>query len=766
MRNLVQRISSQIPLWGRLAIVIFIAITIPTVIAFVLIERELRVTDLDNLRSYITFQGLERRDDVNAFFNATTLAMSDFANDSSNRNFLIRLMGFNSSTQSVLDGLVQAIDSNLTETGLFTQVELMDMDGIVLLSNTNFVRGQRVPVVPLGTDKSGDLAYQTAQNASLTNRESSLIAISVADNPQVQIVYMISNVEGALGYIVGTINVQTGLLPRMFAEAGFIESNSYLATSDGAVITQADYFQQALQSAQVSPILDALVQDSGTQVYRIGDASYVAHYTPIENTPFALITETPLQVSFAQNLQNVILQFPLIIFALFVLWLILTILTNLSLAQPLQELAQVTQAVSEGNYEMPISSLQRNDDIGILARTIANTREQIQTLLSDLQTRIQVRVRDLQATQEVSRFAATQREPQALMDKVVDLISHSFPNIYHAQIFLIDDAGIFAILRASTGEAGRNLLARGHRLQVGSQSVIGRCTDEARVVIARDTLESDVHRKNEFLLETRAELAIPLKVGDKIIGALDVQSKFRDSFNEEQVNILQTMADQIAIAIENTRLYQESLRRLEELTISNRVATRATWVEYMNYRREATLSSQFSIGTPVKSNQTLRESVLTQGIAIIGQKTDYNTIPFAVPIQLRGQTLGAVEWEFPASDFSQEKVQLAMELVGRLALSLDNARLFEESQRAIERERLVNDIAAKLTTQTEIDAILQTAVREVGQALRVPMVSINLALTKAAGETSEIAPIRRTVTSKLPQILLDDDDSSANGHSE
>ncbi|HRF95755.1 MAG TPA: GAF domain-containing protein, partial [Aggregatilineales bacterium] len=153
-----------------------------------------------------------------------------------------------------------------------------------------------------------------------------------------------------------------------------------------------------------------------------------------------------------------------------------------------------------------------------------------------------------------------------------------------------------------------------------------------------------------------------------------------------------------------------------------------------------------------------------QGVAIIGQVTSHNTIPFAIPIQLRGQTLGAVEWEFPVSDFSQEKVQLAMELVGRLALSLDNARLFEESQRAIERERLVNDIASKLTSQTEIDGILQTAVREVGQALRVPQVSINLALTKAtSGETIEIAPIRRTVTSKLPNL---DEDSSDNGHAE
>ncbi|MDZ4669660.1 MAG: GAF domain-containing protein [Phototrophicales bacterium] len=765
MRNLIQRLSFQFPIWARLALTIFIAISIPAVIAFVLLEREIRVTDLDNLRAYISFQGIERRNDVNTFLTSTSIAMSDFAENETNRNLLIRLMGFNSTVERVLEDLTVALETRLTETGLFSRVELFDMDGIVLLSNTNFVRGQRIPVVSAGTDKSGDAAYQTAQNAQFTNRSSALIATGTSDNPQIQVVYVVSNIEGAVGYVVGTVNLQTGLLPRLYRDSGFVEAFSYLATSDGLVIAQDDYREQALSSVAVSPILDALVQDVGTQVYSVGGEQYVGYYTPIENTPFAFITETPLQVSFARNLVVFVQQFPIYIFALIIIWIILTVLTNLSLVRPLQELNHVIQAVADGDYDMPISNLQRTDDIGALARTVANTREQVSILLTDLQERIVARVRDLQATQEVSRFAAIQREPQALMDKVVDLIIKVFPNMYHAQIFLLDDDEQFAILRASTGDAGRNLLARGHRLQVGSQSVIGRCTDEARVVIARDTLESEVHRKNEFLLETRAELAIPLKIGDKIIGALDVQSKFRDSFNDEQVNILQTMADQIAIAIENTRLYQESLRRLEELTVSNRVATRATWVEYMNYRREATLSSQFSVGTATVQKNYLSDSVLKQGVAIIGQVTDHNTIPFAIPIQLRGQTLGVVEWEFPVSDFSQEKVQLAMELVGRLALSLDNARLFEESQRAIERERLVNDIASKLTSQTEIDAILQTAVREVGQALRVPQVSINLALAKAAsGEPLEIAPILRTVTSKLPN--LEDDSSSDNGHSE
>src|SRR4029079_7442790 len=128
----------------------------------------------------------------------------------------------------------------------------------------------------------------------------------------------------------------------------------------------------------------------------------------------------------------------------------------------------------------------------------------------------------------------------------------------------------------------------------------------------------------------------------------------------------------------------------------------------------------------------LRKQAIQQNRIVVGSLTTNLTVPIAVPVQLRGQTLGAVEWEIPANDLDENKLQLAQELANRLAVSLDNARLFQESQRAAERERVVNNIAARLTPQTEIADILQTAVREVGQALRAPQVSIRLHRTNGS----------------------------------
>src|SRR5690606_11511109 len=117
--------------------------------------------------------------------------------------------------------------------------------------------------------------------------------------------------------------------------------------------------------------------------------------------------------------------------------------------------------------------------------SFVSMREQVQSLIGDLEARIATRARDMSATQEISRFAVSQRDLQTLMDSVVNLIVERFASVYHAQIFLLDNDREYAVLRASTGDVGQSLIARGHRLAVGSVSVIGQVTAQGRVVIAR-----------------------------------------------------------------------------------------------------------------------------------------------------------------------------------------------------------------------------------------------------------------------------------------
>jgi GAF domain-containing protein len=147
----------------------------------------------------------------------------------------------------------------------------------------------------------------------------------------------------------------------------------------------------------------------------------------------------------------------------------------------------------------------------------------------------------------------------------VELIRDRF-GYYHVAVFLLDEAGKYAILREATGEAGAELKARRYRLTVGSNSLIGWVTANRRPRIALDVGEDAVFTQNELLADTRSEAALPLRVGDRLIGALDVQSRALNAFNQADIEVLQVLADQLAIAIENGRLFarQERVAHLEQ----------------------------------------------------------------------------------------------------------------------------------------------------------------------------------------------------------
>ena len=183
------------------------------------------------------------------------------------------------------------------------------------------------------------------------------------------------------------------------------------------------------------------------------------------------------------------------------------------------------------------------------------------------------RAAQLQAAGEVSRAASSLLALDKLMNEAVKQIRLAF-GYYHAQVFLLDEKAEWAILRASTGETGKQLLARKHKLAVGSQSTIGKVTALGKPVVVRDTDSDNAPwRFNQLLPETRAELAVPLRVGQSIIGALDVQSVAPDVFYEDDIAVLQTLADQMAVAIQNARAYEQQLETAEKLREVDKLKT-------------------------------------------------------------------------------------------------------------------------------------------------------------------------------------------------
>ncbi len=729
---------SNWPLWLKIALGLGSATLIPLVIGAFVIQSGFGAYSLDAAKANIQQIGTSQLDSINRNLLNARRAVANITLDTALVNSFAELLVTGGATTTRTLQVSSDLQRAAIEADNLQALRLVNVRGLIV------AQASITQVLAYRGFDTNSPSFVTAQNAAQSNIDQT-VTVSGTTTPEIEFTQTIRDADNAIvGYVIGTVNEKVSVLPYLSSPNNI---NSFLVTpGQRPLVVVSSGLSSDVTPADSVAAKRALAGQTATTTYVVSgrqNTEMMGFYGAVQNpitpnqTLFALVTEIPVSA-----ISNPTVEYlggaRLFVGGMGIAIIIglLIVLANQLIIPPLISLREAMQAAVDGDMNYPLQYGDRQDEIGKLNVAFIDMRSHVRGLIAELESRIASRTRDISATQEVGRFAASQRDVQTLLDQVVELIVEKFPDIYHAQIFLLDSDRDYAMLRASTGEPGKIMLARGHKLAVGSLSIIGQVTGQGEVVVARDTGMSQVHQRNDLLPLTRAELAIPLKIGNVTMGALDVQSRIRDAFGKDEVAILQTMADQVAVAIENARLYQESVRRLEEIERVNRTSTLDAWQEYLYAQRERHLSSQAGI---VSGNDlsALRKQAIKENRIVVGSLTPNQTLPIAVPVQLRGQTLGAVEWEIPANDLNENKLQLAQELANRLAISLDNARLFQESQRAAERERVVNTIAARLTPQTEISDILQTAVREVGQALRAPNVTIRLHRTNGHSQHQE-----------------------------
>ncbi len=715
------------PIWVKIVILVGTGILTLAIPAFMTVRTGTIENGIDNAESYIELNGTQHAISINRLIDSAQTAFDEFMSD---QTTLTQHISF----------LTSATDSNTTRTTLqdiytetlinptdavFDQVRLLNTNGIVVAAQAD---GAAEAAGLLGTNQSRTNAFRTATAAVAEGRARTMAASLVDGEPVLELIQFIARRNGdPAGYLIGRIDNDHLVALLEDTDANYPVTTFLISQED--VVFGPALAEGALVPSRSLGTIRALSGQTGMSRYRLESGEEIlGYYAQLPGTTLALVSQARLE-DVAQrafdfyNARSFVLAAGFV--ALGAVLVAALLLLNNNLTPPLNRLRLASLALAQGDFTYEVPDRQRGDEIGALANSFILMRDQVQTMVQALEARLAARARDIGATQQISQFAATQRDLQSLLENVVTLLVERFTNLYHAQIFLIDPDGKHAILQASTGEVGKQLLARGHRLPVGSVSIVGQAAAQKRPMTARDVGASQLHQKQRFLQETRAEMAIPLLFGERVIGILDVQSRQKDAFVHEEVYVLQTVANQIAVAIQTAQLYEESVKRLAQIENANRKATLQAWETYMQEQQKDRLSSSAGL----ESNEdlsTLRRAALTNRQAVVGELTERETFPIAVPIQIGGAVLGAVEWEIPATDFNENKLELAKELANRLAIGLENARLFQESQRAAERERMVNNIAARLASQTDISEILQTAVREVGQALRTPQVSIRL----------------------------------------
>jgi nitrate/nitrite-specific signal transduction histidine kinase len=221
-----------------------------------------------------------------------------------------------------------------------------------------------------------------------------------------------------------------------------------------------------------------------------------------------------------------------------------------------------------------------NDELTSLARSFNHLTRELSLLYQNLEQQVADRTQALNASFQVSQRLTSILDPQALAVSVVDEVKNAF-GYYHVHIYLFDDTHENLVMVGGTGEPGEIMLRRGHKIARG-KGLVGRASENNQVILVDDTSEDPVWLPNPLLPETQSEVAIPIASGDNVLGVLDVQENRKSGFSAQAVDLLQAIANQTAIAVQNTRLYNMAQRKAENETRANLISQRiqsATTIE-------------------------------------------------------------------------------------------------------------------------------------------------------------------------------------------
>ncbi len=408
----------------------------------------------------------------------------------------------------------------------------------------------------------------------------------------------------------------------------------------------------------------------------------------------ALYTDAlPLQIFKDLQLQSILLSVLML-----VLGGALSGLATRSISDPIKELLNTLQKIEQGDLKQRVPVI-ATDELATVATHFNRMVARLENLQATLEQQVKERTKQLAATVEVGRVASSILNIDQLLNKVANLITDRF-GYYYTAIYLIDPSDKWAELREATGQAGAVLKQNRHRLELAGRSMVAGCIREKAPRIIQNTA-AEQRFENPLLPYTRSEIALPLIVGDRVLGALNVHSTKANDFDAEIIGTMQNVASQIAIALENARLFQEAQQSIQELRAIQKQYLLEGWTNIKSYNE----ALEYEIGEPSEAASQILQSV----------------------IELRNQVFGQITLEGHA-EWTPEQRSLVDAVAAQAAIALENARLVAESRQIAMRERALAEINSKIWASGSVEGVLQTVVRELGKRLDAAGASIELKL--------------------------------------
>ncbi len=491
-----------------------------------------------------------------------------------------------------------------------------------------------------------------------------------------------------------------------------------------------------LLAQNVSSMEQAIVENS---IYTDSWGDSISAYAPfyrsdgkVEGIIGVDISANAINVAQQQVLNVSLLTFLLIIPITILIGLILGSMT----ARPLEEISQSAEKIITGDFSQEVNP-GAQDEIGELAVSFNKMSGQLRTLIADLEGRVaertialtarrqemetlaaqeERRASQLQAIAQVSTIINTVQNTEELLPRITRVISDQF-NYYHVGVFLLSEDGRYAVLTASNSEGGQKMLARNHRLQVGAAGIVGYVTGTGVPRIALDVGDDAYFFDNPDLPDTRSEIAVPLRLGKKIIGALDVQSEKAAAFSQTDVELLSVLADQVSVALENARSFEQTRKSLLEAQNIYRQYLKTQWREFVQDDNRFGYKYSLTKTEVLQSPQVTPEALEAQRSGELKIIHD-DTSRIAFPIKLRGEVIGILGLKSQSDrEWTEDEIDIIRAVAERVAIAAENARLVTETQRKAAKEETIGQITSKISSSVNMRNILQTTAEELGRAL-------------------------------------------------
>jgi GAF domain-containing protein/HAMP domain-containing protein len=524
------------------------------------------------------------------------------------------------------------------------------------------------------------------------------------------------------------------------------KQGNLIAFGDAARVLKGENLAQLMEVAE---FVNGSNEDE-SQLYYIGinGAPVASAYVPLGTPDWAVVTEIPVEEAY----QSTIIRAAILVGTVLVLATLAAgagIYTARYLTKPLLNLTQTATRLAQGEIGLR-AALEGPLEVVRLAGAFNEMTAQLRELIGSLEERVAARTRRLETIAVVTERLTAILDFEQLLQQMVDEIKEKFA-YYHAHVYTLDDQGQNLALAAGVGEAGAQMKARGHSIPLdATTSLVARAARTGEVVRVDNVREAPDWLPNPLLPDTYSEMAVPIISEEKVVGVLDVQQNRVAGLDEGDASLLRSLAGQVAIAVRNARLFTQTQAALDKAQSFQRLYMGEAW-EHLIMARPTTDYEYRQDPLPPLSETTTPEAVaaLQQGQMVRleaerkraadgplnpenGQELAHNPtsapIALATPLKLRDEIIGVLGLHATDSrrSWTEDELALIESVSEQMALAIENARLFEDTQRSAWRDQVVSETTAKVWSSAEIEEVLKAAVAQLGDKLRASEVVIRL----------------------------------------